>query len=94
LWLKHPAFDFIKETNPYVAVKLSRAFVLMNKAGTLLFERSAMLMPLIRVDYQNRELKIRLFKKGAWFDNLEKLLNVVMGVYDELAGRDEPRFLI
>jgi hypothetical protein len=45
LWLKHPAFDFIKETKPYVDVKLSRAFVLMNKAGTLLFERSAMSCP-------------------------------------------------
>jgi transcription-repair coupling factor (superfamily II helicase) len=94
LWLKHPAFDFIKETKPYVDIKLSRAFVLMNKAGTLLFERSYMIMPLIRVDYQNRELKIRLFKKGAWFDNLEKLLNVVMGVYDELVGQDEPNFFI
>lgn len=87
--LKHVAFDSIRETQQYIDIKLSHAFIILNRAGTTLFEKAAMIMPLIRVDYVNRELKIRLFKKGAWFENLEMLLTVVMGVYDDLAPKGD-----
>jgi len=87
--LRHPAFDNIKETKPHVDLQLSREFVLLNKAGTLLFERAHMIMPLMRVNYQNRELKIRLFKKGQWFENLENLMATVTKVYDELIAKNE-----
>ncbi|HOJ44567.1 MAG TPA: transcription-repair coupling factor [Bacilli bacterium] len=89
LHMKHPAFDNIKETKQYVDLQLSREFVLLNKAGTLLFERSQLIMPLIRINYQNRELKIRLFKKGQWFENLEDLMVTIANVYDELAPKNE-----
>ncbi len=94
IFLKHPAFDNIKETSQFVDIKLSRAFVFLNKAGTLLFERSQLIMPLIRINYQNRELKIRLFKKGEWFSNLELILKTVMNVFDELTNQTNPTIIV
>ena len=54
LYLKHKAFDNLKETQQFVDIKLSRDFILLNRAGTVLFDRTRMMMPLIRVEYQNR----------------------------------------
>lgn len=90
LCLKHKAFDNLKETQQFVDIKLSRDFILLNRAGTVLFERTRMMMPIIRVEYQNRELKIRMLKQGQWFENLENLLNMIMSVYDELSASNEP----
>jgi len=94
LYVKHPSLESIKETKEYIDVQLSRAFVFLNRAGTTLFDRVRMLMPMIRVNYQNRELKIRLFKKGVWFDNLEGLLKNIIDVYDSLAPLNQDPFVV
>jgi len=94
LFIKHPALENIKETKEYVDIQVSKAFVFLNKAGTTLFERVHMLMPLVRVNYQNRQLKIRLYKKGTWFDNLETLLKNIIEVYDFLAPQNRDPFAI
>jgi transcription-repair coupling factor (superfamily II helicase) len=84
IYLENEAIESLKETRQYIDVLLSKKFIELNKSGTLLFDKTQLLLPVIKVFYVNKELKIRLFKKGQWLENLSKLLNDIVEVYDSL----------
>jgi transcription-repair coupling factor (superfamily II helicase) len=77
------AIEEVKETSEYVDVTMSVKFSTISGIGNTLFKAIIHLMPYIKVNYINKELKARLFKKGDWFSHLEELLGTIVRVNAE-----------
>jgi len=77
-----PAFESLRETTEYIEVKMSQDFSAINGIGNTLFKSIMGLMQYVKVFYMNKELKVRLFKRGDWFTHLEELLVEIARVYD------------
>ncbi len=77
------SIEEVKETNEYVDVKMSVKFSTISGIGNTLFKAIIDLMPYIKVNYVNKELKARLFKRGDWFSHLEELLGTIVRVNAE-----------
>lgn len=77
------SIDEVKETGEYVDVKMSTQFSTISGVGNTLFKAILNLMPFIKVNYVNKELKARLFKRGDWFSHLEDLLAAIVRVNEE-----------
>jgi transcription-repair coupling factor (superfamily II helicase) len=94
LLLKKRHFDMVndskaihewKETAQYLDIFCSDAFTSLNKAGTKLFEKLQAILPYLHVHYADRKLRIRLQKKGEWFEHLMTLLQGIVTVFNELS---------
>jgi transcription-repair coupling factor (superfamily II helicase) len=80
------AFAEWKETKTYVDIVCSESFTQLNRAGTILFERIQTHMHVLKVNYANRVLKIRLMKQSdAWFETLISLIQIIRKTYEALS---------
>ncbi len=77
------SIEDVRETAEYVDVKMSVKFSTISGVGNTLFKEIINLMPYLKVNYINKELKARLFKRGDWLSHLETLLAAIVRVNDE-----------
>jgi transcription-repair coupling factor (superfamily II helicase) len=84
----HPSVGSWQETKAYLDVFCSEAFTNLNRSGTVLFDRIQQHLQVLKVNYANRILRIRLQKTGDWFSILMDLIRALVETYDTLSKKD------
>ena len=77
-----------QETKAYLDVFCSEAFTNLNRSWTVLFDRIQQHLQVLKVNYANRILRIRLQKTGDWFSILMDLIRALVETYDSLSKKD------
>jgi transcription-repair coupling factor (superfamily II helicase) len=88
LLTSHPSVGSWQETKAYLDVFCSEAFTNLNRSGTVLFDRIQQHLQVLKVNYANRILRIRLQKTGDWFSILMDLIRALVETYDSLSKKD------
>jgi transcription-repair coupling factor (superfamily II helicase) len=88
LLTSHPSVGSWQETKAYIDVFCSEAFTNLNRSGTVLFDRIQQHLQVLKVNYANRILRIRLQKTGDWFSILMDLIRALVETYDSLSKKD------
>jgi transcription-repair coupling factor (superfamily II helicase) len=88
LLTSHPSVGSWQETKAYLDVFCSEAFTNLNRSGTVLFDRIQQHLQVLKVNYANRILRIRLQKTGDWFSILMDLIRALVETYDSLGKKD------
>ena len=79
--LKGEEFDSLEENMNSYDLFLTKAFSKINGIGILLFEALGPMLTVVKVSYNNQQLRISLKKTEDWFANLMRVITTIDSLY-------------
>lgn len=79
--LDSPIFENTEEGKGYVDITMSDTFSRINGIGLELFDALTPYLSVLKVDFLNKQLHIRLEEEGDWLSSLYSVLSIMVSLY-------------
>jgi transcription-repair coupling factor (superfamily II helicase) len=76
-------FQSVEEADSYVDILLSDAFLRINGIGTELFNALMPFLAIVKVNFLDRKLRLRITKNDSWLSDIEKIVKTIHTLYEK-----------